>query len=704
MNKELEYLKKYAINVNLLVDENNFTLIGRNEELRSIMQTLVRIEKSSPILIGDPGTGKTSIVYGLAKLINDGAAHKNLNEYTIYELNINSLYANAKFRGDLEDRIDKVLKYASDKKNKIILFIDELHVITQGVEYKIADVIKPYIASGKVKCIGATTNEEYTKYIEKDKALKRRFNVVYVKEPSVSETINIISGIKNKLEAYYHVRVPYKSIVYATECSSKYFVDLFRPDSTIDLIDETLSRINFEMYVEPLEIASIYERIQDMKLELYHRNKDQHKDEDDIKKIKQLEIEIENTSKEHSEKQKIWIQEKEIAIKINELKDKIHKLGVDARQLKRIGNFDAAGQIIYSDIPRYQQILNDLECKFNSKYINIYISKYDIAKTIYLKTGIPISKIIYNANVIDELESFLSNAIIGQKQAIESVCKQMQLVFSGFKLKSGPSTVLFFAGPTGVGKTEMAKKINEFLFNSRDNIVHIDMSEYTEEYTVSSLFGSAPGYVGYNKEGILTGPIRKRPYRVVLFDEIEKAHPVIYDTLLAILDHGVIMDRSGRKIDFRETVIIFTSNIDIHNTKTIVNEDDCYSHQAIVDEMSKHFRKEFINRIDEITLFNYLSTEDEISIVRMNIDAIFNQVYYEKGIKISYDENIITYVINIRNGQEFGAREIKRKIYKFIINPLIKILISNKAYTCKCNIYIHIRDNKLQVDVNEISQ
>ena len=701
MNKEIEYLNKYATNVNLLVEETNFTLIGRNEELRSIMQTLVRIEKSSPILIGDPGTGKTSIVYGLARLINEGVAHKNLNEYTIYELNINSLYANAKFRGDLEDRIEKVLKYAADKKNKIILFIDEVHVIAQGVEYKISDVIKPYIASGKIKCIGATTSDEYAKHIEKDKALKRRFSVVYVKEPSIGETINIISGIKNKLEAYYSVRVPYKSIVYAAECSSKYFVAAFRPDSTIDLIDETLSRTNFEMYVEPLEIANIQERIQDMKLELYHRNKDQYKDEDDLEKIKQLEIEIANASKEHDAKKKVWIQEKEIALKINELKNKIHKLGVDARQLKRIGNFDAAGQIIYSDIPKYQQVLNDLESKFDSKYINIYISKHDIAKTIHLKTGIPISKIIYNSNVIFELESFLGASIVGQKHAIESVCRQMQLVFSGFKIKSGPSAVLFFAGPTGVGKTEMAKKINEFLFNSQDNMVYMDMSEYTEEYTVSALFGSAPGYVGYQDEGILTGPVRKRPYRVVLFDEIEKAHPVIYDTLLAILDHGVIVDRSGRKVDFRETVIIFTSNINVNSAKQIINEDECYSYQAIVDEMSKHFRKEFINRIDEITVFNSLTTEDEMAIIRLNIDAIFNQVYIEKNIKIVYTENVVTYIVNIRSGNDFGAREIKRKVYKYLINPLVKRLSEIKSYSSKCHVNICVDNNVLQIQIND---
>ena len=692
-------LEKFCTNINTLVKKEKTILIGREFETRKVIQSLNRIKKNNVLIIGDAGVGKTILVYGLAIAINTNNVPECLKNKQIYSLNLDSLLAGTKMRGELEERIEKLFQELKSLKN-IILFIDELHTVIkkqlEGID--ISNILKTYLTQNIFSIIGATTVTEYQKYIEPEKAFKRRFNQVYLSEPSVDETATIIRGIKENLEIFYGIGIQDKAITTAIHMSNKYFIDLKNPDKTIDIIDETSSRLSFNTQLEPQEIYLIKDNIDKIKLEIESKKIDLNNEKETNKdlsllnsNINQLEEQIIELEKEYIDKKNIWLKEKHNTDEIQKLKKEIDLLETKAFSLQKEGKFTEAGKIYYVDLQNIKNKIENIETNTTSTYVKRYMTMEDVLVTVSEKTGIPIYNLKYDVSNLKNFIEYLKKEIIGQNNGIEQIGKQLQISFSAFRETNKPIASIFITGPTGVGKTETAKQICYFLFGKNSKLNIINMSQYKEKHSLSSLIGAPPGYVGYSEEGILTGIPRKRPYQVILLDEIEKAHPSICDMLLPILDTGQITDQRGYVANFSESIIIMTSN-------ALVEKE--VSQKNLYKKLSHFFKREFLNRIDLIVSYEKISSEVFQEIIKKQVNFFIDQFYQNKGIKIIVENCVIQYIVRSSFDKEYGARETQRQIYNILIYPLINKIISyqeKEENTKISSIYVSIATGILEI-------
>ncbi|AOP70300.1 Chaperone protein ClpB [bacterium AB1] len=677
-------LKKHCVNLNDYIKNKKQILIGRQKVISHIIQILCKMEKPCPILIGEAGVGKTAIIKYLAQMINKDNVVSKIKDYQIYLFNIHQMMAGASYKGELEEKIESVFKDAISKKN-VVLFIDEIHTIVQA-ENNIADVIKQYISNDSVKIIGATTLKEYC-IIEKDKALKRRFTPVYVEEPTQEENISILRGYKEKIENYYNIKIYDKSLVFITSITKKFFYDLYEPDISLNILEETASRISFELNSEPIELINLKQKINILSLEIESKKLDNNPNIESLLEEKKT---LEQQCKEKKDK---WEKIQNLILSIQNNKNYIENLKNEAEINTSKNNYELAGKILYYEIPKIQNIIleKENEIKDYGISINIYITKLEILKTISQKTGIHLNSLNHLMDIQD-LNNFLNQHIKGQEQAILKLCQTIEIALSGFLNEDKPIASFLLLGKTGVGKTETAKKISEYIFGHKDKILIFDMGQYNEEYSLSTLIGSPAGYIGHDNDGLLTGAVKNRPYQIIVFDEIEKAHSKIYDLFLAILDSGVIKDRKNQTISFKNTYIMFTSNIQIPEQQEGESED---SYKNNINKiLIKTFRPEFIGRLDNIVKFNDLNKDMIYQIIQLNIKQYTDNFYKIHKITIEYNQQVIEYVYNKSNNSLYGAREVKQTIKQIILIPIIKHIKQNKKIS---NICLTIKNNTLLI-------
>lgn len=675
-NNEL-ILEKYGRNIIDEVKKGKIEpVIGREEEIRRIIKILSRKTKNNPVLIGEPGVGKTAIVEGLAKRIVDNDVPKGLQNKQIFELDIASLVAGAKYRGEFEERFKAVLKKISDSNGEIILFIDEIHMIvgagrTDGA-MDASNMLKPMLARGELHCIGATTLNEYRKFIEKDNALERRFQKILIDEPTVEDTISILRGLKDRFEAHHGVHISDGSLVSATILSNRYITDRYLPDKAIDLIDEACASIRLEIDSMPAELDSITRKIVQMEIEkraIEHETDTLSKQRlEEIKKeLNKLYLE-ENIFKTEWEKEKLELEE------IKQKKEKLETLKNKLQNALNASDYSKAAEIQYSLIPNLEKDILNYQKDSDNKLVSEKVTESDIASIVAKWTGIPTSKLLQgDIDKLVHLNEELKKRVIGQDKAVEFISDAIIRQRAGIKNENRPIGSFLFLGPTGVGKTEVAKALAYQLFNSENQIVRIDMSEYMESFSVSRLIGAPPGYVGYDEGGQLTEAIRRKPYSIVLFDEIEKAHPEVINLLLQILDDGRLTDSQARVIDFKNTIIIMTSNLGSeYLLKNLTNAED-EVHQLV----KRTFKPEFINRIDEIIIFNPLSKETQSKIVDKMLKELQARVK-EINITIHFTSQLKTKIIDDAFDLVYGARPLKRYIQRYIETEIARSIITSK--------------------------
>ncbi|WP_292368817.1 ATP-dependent chaperone ClpB [Methanoregula sp. UBA64] len=685
-------LEKYARNLNDLARKGKLDpVIGRDEEIRRVLQILSRRTKNNPILIGEPGVGKTAIAEGLAHRIIDGDVPDNLKTKQIFSLDMGALIAGAKFKGEFEERLKSVIKEVTSSDGEIILFIDEIHTLVGagGGEGAMdaANILKPALSRGELHVIGATTLKEYQKYFEKDKALERRFQPVMVNEPDADDAISILRGIKEKYETHHHVRIKDEAIIAAVELSQRYISDRFLPDKAIDLIDEAASKLRLEINSKPEELEKIERKIHQLEIE-----REAIKREKDQGKLKILNEEIANLTEERNRLHAKWRSEKELVEQIQAKKTEIENLKFEAERAERNGDLGKVAEIRYGRIPDNEKSMVELKEKLtvlqkDSALVNEEVDAEEIAEVVSRWTGIPVSRMLQSEREkLLSLEAELHKRVVGQDEAIEAVSNAIRRSRAGLQDTKRPIGSFIFLGTTGVGKTELAKALAEFLFNNENSMVRIDMSEYQERHTVSRLIGAPPGYVGYEESGQLTEAVRRKPYSVVLLDEIEKAHPDVFNILLQVLDDGRLTDNKGRTVDFKNTIIIMTSNIGSHLIQenmehaTEKDRDELFerTREQVFDLLKKTIRPEFLNRIDEIIMFKPL-TEDEIRVV-VEIQLGGVQKMLEKsGIRLTATKKAIRFIATLGFDPQFGARPIKRVIQKNLLNELSKMILEGKV-------------------------
>ena len=652
-------------------------VIGRDDEIRRIVQVLSRRTKNNPVLIGEPGVGKTAIVEGLAQRIVEGDVSESLKNRRLVALDIGALVAGAKYRGEFEDRLKAVIKEVEKAEGEIILFIDELHTLVgAGASEGAVDasnMLKPALARGTLRCVGATTLNEYRKYIEKDTALERRFQPVLVKEPTVADTISILRGLKEKYEVHHGVRIKDSAIVAAATLSNRYISDRFLPDKAIDLIDECASKLRIEIDSLPAEIDEIQRRITQMEIEREALNKETDPASRD--RLSKLEAELANTKEDIQVMKAHWQREKDLIQNIREIKETLEKLGIIAQKAEREGDLATVAEIRYGQVTELENRLKETnaeltELQAHRKMLKEEVDDEDIAEVISRWTGIPVSKMLEGEKEkLIQMEDRLGHRVIGQNQAIEAVSNAVRRARSGLQDPNRPIGSFIFLGPTGVGKTELAKSLAEFLFDTDQAVIRIDMSEYMEKHAVARLIGAPPGYVGYEEGGYLTESVRRRPYSVILFDEIEKAHPEVFNILLQILDDGRMTDGHGRTVDFTNTIIIMTSNV---GSQWIQDLNDA-SHQEMVSRVTEalraQFKPEFLNRIDETIIFHNLTREELAEIVDIQIDRLGVRLS-EKNVELELSESVKSFLAEKGYDTAYGARPLKRVIQKYIENEL----------------------------------
>ena len=687
---QLNMLNKFAKNLNDFARQGKLDpVIGRDEEIRRTLHILTRRTKNNPILVGEPGVGKTAIVEGLAMRIINGDVPDNLRSKTIFALDMGQLIAGAKYKGEFEERLKGVVKEVATSDGEIILFIDEIHTLigAGGGEGAMdaANILKPALARGELRAIGATTLNEYQKYFEKDKALERRFQKVMIDEPSNEDAISILRGLKDRYETHHHVRIKDEAIIAAVELSSRYMTDRFLPDKAIDLIDESAAKLRLEMNSMPEELDKLERQIRQLEIE-----REAIKRENDAAKLKELNVDISNLVVERDTLKSKWKQEKELVEKVQNAKAAIEELKQLADQAERNGEYGKVAEIRYGKIQEQEKVIATVSAQIDSstdkRLLKEEVDAEDIAENVAKATGIPVAKMLQSdREKLLHLEDELHNRVVGQEEAITAVADAIRRSRAGLQDPKKPIGSFIFLGTTGVGKTELAKALAEYLFDDEGMMTRIDMSEYQEKHTVSRLVGAPPGYVGYDEGGQLTEAVRRKPYSVVLLDEIEKAHPDVWNILLQVLDDGRLTDNKGRVVNFKNTIIIMTSNIGSHliqdafenvtddNVETVTDK----AKLEVMTLLRQTIRPEFLNRVDEIIMFRPLLKKQIMGIVKIQLEGL-QRMTTANGINLTFSDYLLEFLAEQGYDPQFGARPLKRLIQKQIINALSKKILGGE--------------------------
>ena len=700
-------LKKFARDLTEAAREGKLDpVIGRDEEIRRTIQILARRTKNNPVLIGDPGVGKTAIAEGLALRIANGDVPDTLKDRTLMALDMGSLIAGAKYRGEFEERLKGVLDEVKGAEGQIVLFIDEMHTLVGAGKSEGAmdagNLLKPALARGELHCIGATTLDEYRKHVEKDPALQRRFQPVFVGEPTVEDTISILRGLKEKYELHHGVRITDGAIVSAATLSNRYITDRFLPDKAIDLMDEAASRLRMEVESKPEEIETLDRRIIQLKIEREALKKESDKASAD--RLAALEEDLANLEQQSAELTQRWQSEKDKIAGESKLKEQLDAARMELEQAQRAGDLAKAGELAYGRIPDLERKIADAEGATEGAMLREEVTSEDIASIVSRWTGIPVDKMLEGEREkLLAMEEELGKRVIGQADAVKAVSTAVRRSRAGLQDPNRPLGSFLFLGPTGVGKTELTKALAEFLFDDEHAMTRIDMSEFMEKHSVSRLVGAPPGYVGYEEGGALTEVVRRRPYQVILFDEVEKAHPDVFNILLQVLDDGRLTDGQGRTVDFKNTLIILTSNLGAEHLAALLEGQPAEAaREQVMEVVRRAFRPEFLNRLDEIILFNRLGRNELTRIVDNQLHYL-ERLLADRKIKLEVDEEAKAWLANTGYDPVYGARPLKRVIQRQLQNPLAKLLLAGELKDGE-TVQVSVEDGQLVINGTRLAQ